>query len=277
MNGIGAYQAYPTYGGYGYSMPSAANGYQLPPLPGMDAYMGSMGMMGGGDMQQMMGISYGNLEQQIQMAQARLNNARLQQGRIDANNNGAVAGEINLMGLLKKGVLNREEFMAASATQNEIQRTLARFKADGQIDPQEQAHLQQMRARLNEQLREFAAGDCKPELAVDSKANQQAGVLFDLVKSGKISPKQAAELRQQMAQAQAQKGAEEGGDPNALNVENDASEMLEEIQENLETSGEKDSKDRWKLPEQQFNPNIQLAQPQGVYYGAAYGTNDPGY
>ena len=274
MNGIGAYQAYPTYGGYGYNMPSAANGYQLPPIPGMDAYMGSMG---GGNLQQMVGNSYGNLEQQIQMAQARLNNARLQQGRIDANNNGAVAGEINLMSLLKKGVLNREEFMAASATQNEIQRTLARFKADGQIDPQEQAHLQRMRARLNEQLREFAAGDCKPEVAGDIKANQQAGALFDLVKSGKISPKQATQLRQQMAQAQAQKGAEEGGDPNALNAENDASSMLDEIEENLESSGKKDSKDRWKLPQQQFNPNIQLAQPQGVYYGAAFGTNDPGY
>lgn len=250
----GGPQAYPMYGTYGgYQMPT------MPMMPGMDFYAA------GGDLNAMMAASYAQMQQQLQMAQMQQNYQRVQQGNLQNNNNANYAGEMDLMKLLRQGVLNREEFVAASATQNEIQRVLARYKSDGQISPQEHAHLAQMRARLQEQLRQFAAGDCRPETNSDDKASQQAGALFDLVKAGKISPNTAVKLRQQMAVAAAQQGAEEGGDPNAFASEKDSVELRDDFDQALSEASEQKAKKAWKLGEQRFDSNIRLRPAQPAY------------
>lgn len=251
----GGYQTYPTYASYG-----SYGGYQMPSMPSMDMYMGGMG-----DMNAMMAASYAQMSQQLQMAEARYNNLRVQQGNLQNNQTANAGGEVDLMKLLRQGVLNREEFVAASATQNEIQRMLGKFKADGQISPEEHGQLAQMRSRLQNQLRQFAAGDCKPEMSSEDKSNQQSGALFDLVKDGRISPNTAARLRQQMAAAAAQQGAEAGGDPNALNSEKDTVEQMEDLDQALEKAAERRVKDEWKLGDQKVDPNPQLQTQQPAY------------
>lgn len=268
-------QNYLNYGNYG----SYGGGYQMPAMPSMDMYMGGMGA-GGGDLNSMMAASYAQMNQQLQQAEARYNNLRVQQGNIQNNNSANLGGEVDLMKLLRQGVLNREEFVAASATQNEIQRMLANFKSDGQISPEEHAKLAQMRSRLQSQLRQFSAEDCKPQVNSDDKSNQQSGALFDLVQEGKISPNTAAKLRQQMAVAAAQQGAEEGGDENALSAENDAVGQLEALDENLTQAADGKAKDRWKLGEQKTNLNPQIHTQQPAYgYGPrpGYGAGFQGY
>lgn len=254
MIGYSNYQTYPAYANYG-----GYAGYQIPVMGGMDMYMGQMG-----DLNSMMAASYAQMNQQLRMAEARYNGMRVQQGNIQNNNSANYAGEVDLMKLLRQGVLNRQEFVAASATQNEIQRVLARYKADGQISPQEHAHLAQMRARLQEQLRQFAAGDCKPETDREDKASQQAGALFDLVKAGRISPNAAVKLRQQMAVAAEQQGAEEGGSPNALAAEKDSVQLVDDVDAALKAARKGRVREPWKLGRQSFDdqPQIQTQQPQ---------------
>ena len=277
MIGYGGYQAYPAYGGYGgygYNPAMMGGGYQMPSY-GMDMYAGQMGGMGG-DLNSYMANSYAQMNQQLRMAEANYGALRQRQGIVDNNNQANVGGEIDLMKLLRQGVLNREEFVAASATQNEIQRVLAQYKSDGQISPQEHQHLAQMRARLQDQLRQFAAGDCKPEANMDDKSNKQAGALFDLVKAGKLSPNAAQGLRQQMAIAAAQRGAEEGGDPNALNGEKDSEELLEGVDKALEEADDNKVRDRWRLGEQKYDGNPQLHGQQQQQPAYGYGPQ-PGY
>lgn len=271
----GGYQTYPTYGSYG-NYGGYGGVYQAPAMPSMDIYMGGMG----GDLNAMMAASYAQMNQQLQMAEARYKNLRVQQGNIQSNNSANLGGEVDLMKLMRQGVLNREEFVAASATQNEIQRVLANFKSDGQISPEEHGKLAQLRSVLQNQLRQFAAGDCKPEVNADDKSNQQSGALFDLVKEGKISPNTAAKLRQQMAAAAAQQGAEEGGDENALSAEKDTVGQLEDLDESLANAADGRARDAWKLGEQKFNSNPQIQTRQPAYGYApqpGYGYGFQGY
>ncbi|MFN8608990.1 MAG: hypothetical protein U0931_15760 [Vulcanimicrobiota bacterium] len=65
------------------------------------------------------------------------------------------SAEIDLLRLLRQGQLTAEGLLLASATQREIRRVLARFKAYGQLTPQEHHYLTQLSTQLQAQLRQF--------------------------------------------------------------------------------------------------------------------------
>ena len=120
-----------------------------------------------------------------------------------------------LPGGVQNGSLNRDEFVNLSAQQNEMARLSGQFAADGVVTPDEQARLNSLRCNFQEDLANFSNGDFHPgnkegQKGIAGTQDRQSGFLFDATRSGKITPQQAMNLRQQMSGAAFSQGNEAG-------------------------------------------------------------------
>ncbi|MBS2040329.1 hypothetical protein JST97_35405 [bacterium] len=232
---------YPVYAG-----PVYAGGYSAPVYyggggGGYDSYMGSYGQ---GDYQavfaqqcQQMQAAWQQRQQQMQMQGQQRQDSQQFHGRIAKSMEACDSLELREIG---KG-LNREEFIAISAEQNQLARALAKYSADGVLTSEERADLASRRNQLQQKLKAFRDGDFHPTLQSNDPVSQRdaalAGKLYDMVHTGKMSPEAAKNLRVQMSLAAQQDGVDEANQGPGQDTLGQALERREELEFLLDMEG----------------------------------------
>lgn len=201
--------------------------------------------------QQFQGVDYQAMiyQQQMQMnyrlqaAQSRMGAVRDSEQHYNRVARGAQVGEEMVLDEAFDGSLNRDEFVALSATQNDFNRVLAKYSSDGILDQGERMDLARRRNAFRQQLADYRENDCRPvtregKKGLAGREDKQSAMLYDLIASGKISPEQAQNLRDQMRIASQHEGVEEANAPWALDerVES-ANERRDEIEWELHSAG----------------------------------------
>ncbi len=145
---------------------------------------------------------YFEMDRKLKETERSIALARKMTGRADRS-------DVQLVRSARSGQLNRAEFVALSSLENELRRALGEARADGVIDAREEARIQELQQRFESTLTRFKEGDFQPQ-AGDSRADRQSGALFDLLAQGKITSRQARDLRAMMSNSAAQSGFERG-------------------------------------------------------------------
>lgn len=110
------------------------------------------------------------------------------QGEVDR----VAFGDLSLVNATRDGSLNRAEFLALSAQQNDLARLAGQLAGDGWLDEQERARLSARRDSFYANLDEYRRNDCQP---TGGPQDDISSFLYDSITSGRLSQQQAFFLR----------------------------------------------------------------------------------
>lgn len=188
------------YGSPAYGYPAMPSGYGMG-ISYSDLQYGG-GLCAGGAGADYFLQGYYEMDRQLKETERSMQLARTMTGRADRS-------DVNLIRGVRSGQLNKAEFVALSSLENELRAALGQARADGVIDRREEAQIQALQQRFDASLKAFKEGDFQPA-SRGSREDGQSGALFDLMAQGKITSRQARDLRAMMSNSASQAGFERG-------------------------------------------------------------------